>query len=103
MSGKPTRRASAPERAAGSTDPARIAALTDAEIEAAVADDPDTAPLDIDWSRAQMVIPPRKVPVSIRLDEDVLTYFRGAGAGYQSRINAVLRSYVRAHGPGGKR
>ena len=42
-------------------------------------------------------MPPRKVPVSIRLDADVLDYFKHGGTGgYQSRINAVLRSYVRA-------
>lgn len=103
MSGTSTRRGSVSRDSRGLTDHAWIATLTDAEIAAAVADDPDAAPLDIDWSTAEVVIPQRKIPVSIRLDEDVLGYFRGAGAGYQSRINAVLRSYVRANGPGGKR
>ncbi|MCJ2137872.1 BrnA antitoxin family protein [Methylobacterium sp. J-026] len=70
--------------------------MRDSEIAEAVAGDPDAAPLDIDWSRAEAVLPPRKVPVSIRLDADVLAYFKHAGTGYQSRINAVLRSYVRA-------
>lgn len=32
--------------------------------------------------------------ISIRVDEDVLDWFKGEGAGYQRRINAVLRSYV---------
>ena len=33
----------------------------------------------------------RKEPVSLRLDPDVLTYFRSSGSGWQSRINAILR------------
>lgn len=96
MRDKPKRRASDTDRSAGQTDWDRIATLGDAEIAAAVADDPDAAPLDIDWSRAEVVMPPRKVPVSIRLDTDVLDYFKHEGAGYQSRINAVLRSYMAA-------
>jgi len=68
--------------------------VTDEEIAAAVAQDPDAAPLDIDWSNAELVIPPGKKAISIRVDEDVLDFFRKQGAGYQRRINAVLRSYM---------
>ncbi|WP_409518560.1 BrnA antitoxin family protein [Methylobacterium sp. PvR107] len=96
MRGKPTRRLLQPERCPGATGFDRIAALSDAEMADAVARDPDAAPLDIDWSRAEVTVTPRKVPVSIRLDADVLGYFKHQGAGYQSPINAVLRSYVRA-------
>ena len=96
MRDTPTRRASALDRAPGQTDWNRVATLDDAEISASVTDDPDAALLDIDWSRAKIVVPPRKVPVSIRLDTDVLDYFKHEGAGYQSRINAVLRSYMAA-------
>jgi uncharacterized protein (DUF4415 family) len=60
----------------------------------AVASDPDAAPLDVDWSGAVLVVPPRKKAISIRLDPDVLDYFKNDGPGYQRRINAVLRSYV---------
>jgi uncharacterized protein (DUF4415 family) len=51
-------------------------------------------PLDIDWSEAVVVIPPKKKAISIRVDEDVLNYFKKQGAGYQRRMNAVLRFYV---------
>jgi uncharacterized protein (DUF4415 family) len=78
----------------GRTDWAHVASLTDDEIAAAVRDDPDTAPLDIDWSEAVLVAPPRKKAISIRIDPDVLDYFKNEGPGYQRRINAVLRSYV---------
>ena len=86
------------ERPRGRTDFERLRTITDEEIEAAVRDDPDAAPLDIDWSKAEMVIPPKKVPISIRVDEDVLQHFRAAGAGYQRRMNAVLRAYMEARG-----
>jgi uncharacterized protein (DUF4415 family) len=51
-------------------------------------------PLDFDWSEAVLVIPPKKKAISIRLDEDVCDYFKQQGAGYQRRMNAVLRSYM---------
>jgi uncharacterized protein (DUF4415 family) len=82
------------DRRKGKTDWARVDALTDEDIAKAVANDPDAAPIDIDWSDAVLVIPPRKKAISIRLDEDVLDYFKRQGDGYQRRINAVLRSYM---------
>jgi uncharacterized protein (DUF4415 family) len=78
----------------GKTDWAVVDALTDEEIEEAVRNDPDAVPLDFDWSKAVLVIPPKKKAISIRVDEDVLDYFKKEGAGYQRRINAVLRAYM---------
>lgn len=51
-------------------------------------------PIDIDWSDAVLVVPPRKKAISIRIDEDVLDFFKREGEGYQRRMNAVLRSYM---------
>jgi uncharacterized protein (DUF4415 family) len=82
------------DRRKGKTDWARVDALTDEDIAKAVANDPDAAPIDIDWSDAVLVIPARKKAISIRVDEDVLAYFKREGDGYQRRINAVLRSYM---------
>jgi uncharacterized protein (DUF4415 family) len=83
------------ERRKSETDWARLDALTDEEIEASIANDPDWQEFkDIDWSKAVLVIPPKKKAISIRVDEDVLDYFRRDGAGYQRRMNAVLRSYM---------
>jgi uncharacterized protein (DUF4415 family) len=76
----------------------------DDETAAAVASDPDAAPPDIDWSQAVLVVPPKKKAISIRVDPDVLEYFKNEGPGYQRRINAVLRSYVeqkQKHGKSG--
>jgi uncharacterized protein (DUF4415 family) len=78
----------------GKTDWAVVDALSDEEIEKAIRDDPDAVPLDFDWSKAVLVIPPKKKAISIRVDEDVLDYFKKEGSGYQRRINAVLRSYM---------
>jgi len=83
------------ERRKGKTDWARVDALTDKQIDAAIANDPDWAEFkDIDWSDAVLVIPPKKKAISIRVDEDVLDFFKREGEGYQRRINAVLRSYM---------
>ncbi|HEV2554476.1 MAG TPA: BrnA antitoxin family protein [Bosea sp. (in: a-proteobacteria)] len=89
------------ERRKSQTDWARIDALTDEEIEAAARSDPDwDGLLDLDWSKVEITRPARKQAISIRLDEDVLDFFKRGGAGYQKRINAVLRSYVTAAAKG---
>jgi uncharacterized protein (DUF4415 family) len=48
------------------------------------------------WRKGLKPIP-KKALVSLRIDEDVLTWFRAQGAGYQSRMNALLRAYMEAH------
>jgi uncharacterized protein (DUF4415 family) len=69
--------------------------MTEEELEASIANDPDWAEFkDIDWSDAVFVMPPKKKAISIRVDEDVLDFFKREGDGYQRRINAVLRSYM---------
>ncbi|MEZ0278203.1 MAG: BrnA antitoxin family protein [Methylibium sp.] len=68
--------------------------MTDEEIDAAIKHDADSDPANFDWSDAVLVIPTRKEVISIRLDEDVLAFFKGLGAGYQTRINAVLRYFM---------
>jgi uncharacterized protein (DUF4415 family) len=62
--------------------------------------DPD-APEVADWSGAVRggLYRPVKQPVTMRLDADVLEWFRSHHAkGYQTRINAVLREYIARHG-----
>ena len=76
------------------TDWARVDAKTDADIERDIASDPDADIVDPDWENAVLVIPSSKTPISIRVDDDVLAFFKGGGPGYQKRINAVLRSYM---------
>ncbi len=76
------------------SDWARAAATTYEEIEAQVAADPDEAGMIVDWNSVTTEMPKPKVDLHMRVDRDVLDYFRKAGKGYQTRINAVLRSYV---------
>jgi uncharacterized protein (DUF4415 family) len=68
--------------------------MTSEEIEAQVAADPDEAGMAVDWDSVTVEIPKPKADLHMRVDRDVLDYFRGMGKGYQTRINAVLRSYV---------
>jgi len=71
----------------------------EARIHAAAMSDSDAKPLsDEEW---QDVLPRvrvgLKVPVTMRLDADVASYFRSSGRGWQTRINEILREWVGAH------
>ena len=86
------------------TDKERLDAVRDAELTEAARSDPDNPPLDDTFFAAarkmrleDLVRPPKK-QITIRLDADVLEWFRSSGKGYQSRINAVLRAYKDAAG-----
>ena len=46
------------------------------------------------WDEAKLVVPAAKRAISLRVDEDVLEWFRGQGPRYQTRMNAVLRTYM---------
>ena len=97
-------RRSLKDRRPGKTDWKAVDQLTDAEIKAQVAADPDAAPIaDAAWFKNARVVIPEKEHVSIRLDANVLAYFRGLGPRYQTRINEVLKAYVDAATHGGQR
>ena len=49
-------------------------------------------------ARQGLPVAARKAAISLRLDADVLDWFKSQGAGYQTRINAVLRAYMEAAG-----
>lgn len=77
----------------------RVDGMTEAQVEAgALADADNPSWTDEELRNARLVMPEDrgKVPISIRLDGEVLDYFKAQGRGYQSRINAVLRAYVRS-------
>ncbi len=87
------------ERVESRTDWARVDRMTEEELEAAIADDPDWRGLPPDWYEAARPFYPRgaKKQVTLRLDPDILAWFREQGPGYQTRINAALRAFVEAH------
>jgi uncharacterized protein (DUF4415 family) len=80
---------------AGRIDLDRVEATTSEEILRQAQDDGDL------WTDEMMakahVVRPRKRDIHIRLDNDIVDFFEQAGRGYQSRINAVLRSWVDTH------
>jgi len=85
-------------QAAGTfSDWERAAAMTEEEIEAAIASDPDEADMVIDWGKATISLPEPKAAIYMRIDRDVLEFFKSDGRGYQTRINAILRAYKDAH------
>ena len=49
-----------------------------------------------DWGNVKVTWPQPKQAISLRIDQDILTWFRGRGPGYQTRMNAVLRAFVDA-------
>jgi uncharacterized protein (DUF4415 family) len=75
------------------TDVDKVLALTEEELEASIDLDEEGV---VDWSTTTVTIPPPKVPFTMRYDPEILEWFRAQGPGYQTRINAVLRSYMEA-------
>ncbi len=40
---------------------------------------------------------PTKIPVSIRLNQDIVEYFKSQGKGWQTKVNKILRNYIKTH------
>ncbi len=79
------------------TDWAKVEGMTQEKLAQLIAEDPDERDLRPDWTKATLVIPKSKQAISIRLDADVLEWFKQQGRGYQKKIQAVLRTYMDAH------
>lgn len=88
---KPSRELRRPSR--GRADLPRLRRLSEAEIARTSPPELKDLPEDF-WDSAEVVLPAAKRAISLRLDEDVLNWFRKSGRRYQTRINAVLRSYM---------
>ncbi len=70
--------------------------MSAAEVERIAETDGEGPPMsDEEWVRAEIRQPVKK-PLVLKLDDDVLAWFKSQGRGYQTRINAVLRRYVEA-------
>jgi uncharacterized protein (DUF4415 family) len=95
---------SATEKGAkGNTDWQKLRALTDPEV-IFTEDAPATSPED--WANAiahtGLPVPSHKTQIALRIDDDVLAWFKAQGAGYQTRMNAVLKAFRDAHMPNTK-
>ena len=76
------------------TDRAVLAALTDDQIESMASSDPDHPGLDdAFWQSSSQPDPDAEV-ISIKLDREVLSFFRRDGQSFRAHINAVLRQYI---------
>ena len=84
------------------TDWEALSRLSAADIRAGIESDPDARATDETfWRDAQVVLPQPKQLVSLRLDADLLAWFKRE-RGYQTRINAILRAYMDAKKPEGR-
>ena len=79
------------------TDWERVDELQDNDID--FSDNPEVTPEMFAKSIVRKGLKPvrRKTQVTLRIDEDVLTWFRKQGTGYQTRINSLLKAYKEAH------
>lgn len=74
---------------------AAISKRTEEEILAGIAQDPDN-PLwtEEDFENAVLIIPLNKLPISLRVEPDVLAFYKSGGPGYQKRMNKALRAVM---------
>ncbi len=79
------------------TDLAAAKAMTDEQLEAIIAADKDERDMRPDWTKAKLVLPRARQSVHLRLEQEIIEYFKSQGKGHISRMQAVLRSYVDAH------
>jgi uncharacterized protein (DUF4415 family) len=94
VSGRRTgKRPSVDRPSRGRADVERLRKMTEAEISATSPSELADLPEDF-WDDAVVVSPPSKEAISLRVDRDVLAWFREQGPRYQTRMNAVLRSYM---------
>ena len=75
------------------TNWAHVDELTEEELDASI-DRLDEG--EFDWSTTRVGIPGPKQQLTVRFDVDVIEWFKAQGAGYQTRMNAVLKSFVEA-------
>lgn len=74
----------------------QMKSLTDWDALRAEGDYEGPQEFEVDWTRAELVTPEPKKMISLRVDPDVLEFFKSQGAGYQTRMNAVLRAWMDA-------
>jgi uncharacterized protein (DUF4415 family) len=87
-------------RAKSRTDWRKADALSDEELERRIAEDRDERDLRPDWMRARLVMPEAKQSIHLRLEREVIEFFKSQGKkGHIARMQAVLKAYADAHRP----
>ncbi len=83
-------------RGESQTDWPRIRAMTEKELEASIEADSDWVAIPRDWYKsAELTMPKPKKALSLRLDPEIVDWFKMQGPGYQTRINAVLAAFIK--------
>lgn len=90
------------KRARSRTDWRKAEAMTDNELDKIIAADDGERGFVPDWTKAELVLPEAKLSVNLRLDREIVEFFKGQGQGHISRMQAVLKAYVAAHRPPAK-
>ena len=85
------------KRKSSRTDLSKVDVMTDEVLEKAIAEDKEERGVRADWTRAKLVLPQVKRDVHLRLEEDIIEYFKSLGKGHITRMQAVLKAYVDAH------
>ncbi len=85
------------KRVGSGTDLKKVDTMTDAQLEQAIAEDKDEQDLQPDWTRAKLVLSEPKQSVHLRLEQEIIDFFKVRGKGHISRMQAVLKAYVNAH------
>jgi uncharacterized protein (DUF4415 family) len=85
------------------TNWAKVNATTGARLEALIRADVDDVHGEPDWAQSVMGIPAPKDHINIRIDHDVLEWFKKNGKGYQTLMNNVLRAFVQTRRQGKSR
>jgi uncharacterized protein (DUF4415 family) len=82
------------------TDWRKVDQVTGTKLDASIHSDPDEGHAEPDWTKAVLGTPTPKDHINIRIDHDVLEWFKSNGKGYQTLMNNVLRAFVQTRQQG---
>ena|ERR1700753_2672635 len=84
------------ERGEDRTNWPKADSITGKKLEASIRADPDDVHEEPNWAKAVIGVPAPKDHINIRIDHDVLEWFKASGKGYQTLMNNVLRAFVKS-------
>ena len=79
------------------TDWRKVDEAGEEELERLIAEDEAELGLDPDWARAELILPQPKQSIHLRLEREVIEFFRSQGKGHIARMQAVLKTYADEH------
>jgi len=75
----------------------RVDSISEKELARLIAKDKDEALARYDWTKAKLVMPEPKQDVHLRLEKDIIGFYKSLGKGHISKMQAVLKAYAAAH------